>query len=255
MVRHSTRKTKVWHWIPPQYTAKPKVLITRQDGTIDDITAIAINWEFEDGKTTSIGNFKFTVWNNKEQWTDIWTGKEKVELYCDYAATATNKRFKGYIEKVSYNNNQVTVTGRANAQVEIDKLVTYSATTKECSLIFTDLINAYADNTTLTNIDVSTVSMTVNWYEKPFLDCVKELCDSAVFDAYKDHDDEWHFFAVNSRINNTEAIVHNYNMLSIDEFAEDITFVKNKIVVYGAMVDGIQIIKSAKDQTSITTYK
>ena len=255
MVKYSTKKTKVWHWIPPQYYARPKVTVTRKDGTVDDITELASMWEFEDIKTTGIGRFEFRVWNNREQWTGIWSGLEVVYLYCDYAATATTKRFKGYIEKISYNNNMVTVTGRSNAMIEIDKLVTYQAETKECSLIFKDLIDTYGGGSTYTNVSASTTSITVNWYEKPFLDCIKELCDAAGFDAYKDYDDDWHFFEVGSIVNNGEAIVHDYNMLSIDEFADDITFVKNKIIVYGATVDGIQIIKSAKDQTSILAHK
>ena len=255
MPRRSTRKTKAFHWIPPPAMARPKIIVTRSDGTTEDnITDTAVEWEFEDGKTDVIGRFECKLWNNREQWTDIWTGMESVEMYCDYAAAATNKRFKGYIEKVKYHNNMITITGRSNGQVLVDKLVTYQASTKECSLILKAIIDLVNAGVTYTNIKASTKSITVNWYEKPFLDCVKELCDSAGFDAYLDYDDDYHFFEVGTVVNNGEGIVHTYNMISIDEFADDITFVKNKVVVYGAVIDGIQIIKSAKDADSISTY-
>jgi len=254
MVRPGTKRSKVFHWIPPEFTARPKITVTRSDGTVDDITDELIMFEFEDGKTNVIGRFAFELWNNREQWTDIWNGGEAVKLYIDYASSATTLRFKGYIEKPNYNNNKIKVSGRSNSQILVDKAVTKQYTNIEASVIIIDLIDTYGVDMTTTNVNTTTVFLNINWSEKPFLDCIKEVTKATGFDAYLDAEDDYHFNEAGNVINQMEAMVHDYNIVELTEFADDLTFVKNKVIVYGAQIDGIQIIKSAKDQDSIDAY-
>jgi hypothetical protein len=98
------------------------------------------------------------------------------------------------------------------------------------------------------------VNLTVNWYQKPFWDCVKALCTASGFDCYVDASLDFHFFQSGSINNNTEAVVHNMNLFSIEDFFPDVSKVSNKIIVSGADQEGVQIIYTAEDKTSQNLY-
>ena len=237
-------------WIPPIYTASYKLTVERDDGTIDDLTNLAHAFEINDGVTESIGSFSFELYNPNETYTDVWNGNEIFRYYSDYASTATTLRFRGRIERVSYENNAIKVNGRGEALFFMEKTVTQSYTSANCDTILKDLIDKYGAGFTYNNVASSSTLLTVNWSQKPFWDCVKELCVAAGFDAYVDSNKDWHFFIIGSRTNINEAIVHNYNLMEVRSFANDLSLIRNRIIVYGAQQEGIQIVYTANDATS-----
>lgn len=244
-------------WIPPAVTANFKLTVTRTDGTVDDVTDLITRFKVEDVvMSEGIGTFDFTIPDPSETYGNAWTGMEVVTLYIDYAATATTKRFTGRIEKPNRNDNFLRCSGRSEALFIFEKKVNESFENIDAGVVFETLINNYGDGRyTTSNINTSTgVLVTVKWQEKPFSDCIEELCKASICDALIDADLDAHFFVRNSRTNTDESIVHDMNIFSVGEFAPDHREIKNFIVVYGAEIEGQQIIKSAKDTTSISQY-
>jgi len=237
-------------WVPPIYTSNYKITVTRSNGTIDDITEICHLFEYEDGVTDTIGQFKFEIWNPNETYTKAWTGFEVVKFYNDYAATSTTLRFRGRIEKPLYRDNKIICSGRSESLRLMEITVTQDYDNIECSVILKDILDTYGTGFTYTNVAASTVSITTKWNQKPFWECVKELTTSAGFDIYVDSALDFHFFKSGSVSNTGEAIVHDYNLMEVGEFANDLTFVKNRIIVYGAEQDGTQVLATAEDATS-----
>ena len=254
MATKSTRSKKVYHWIPPQYSALYALTVERSNGTVDTLTQVIHFLEIEDGATDTIGRFEFELWDPAQTYKDVWTGMEIVRYYSDYAATATTLRFRGRIEKVAYVDNKIKVTGRSESLKFIDITVTQDYNSQECSAILKDLVDNYGSGFTYTNVNASSVSITVNWYQKPFWDCVKEICTASGFFCYVDASLDFHFAENGTVINTGEAIVHDYNLLEVTEFAEDLSFVRNRIIVYGAEQEGVQLIYTAEDSTSIASY-
>ena len=241
-------------WIPPKYNAQHRITVERSDGTVDDITDIAFYVEIEDGATDNIGRFEFIIWNPSESYTGVWTGMEIFRYYCDYATTATTLRFRGRIEKPAYTNNQIRCSGRSESLKLQDITVTKSYNGFECSTILKDLFDSYATDFTYTNVNVSSVNITVDWYQKPFLDCVNELCTSAGFSFYIDSSLDAHFFESGSVTNTNEGFVQGMNMFEIGEFADDSAYVKNRVIVYGATQDDTQTMYTAEDFDSQDSY-
>lgn len=242
-------------WKPPIFTSAFKLNVTRNDGTVDDITDEIIFFEVEDMVTNGIGRFEFILSNAAEAYTNIWDAMNVFEYFKDYASEATTLRFRGLIEKVSYQDNQVKVTGRTDSLRVLGITVTRAHKSIETSVILKDLFDTYLSGKfTFVNVNVSTVSLTLNWYQKPMLKCIQELCTAAGFDWYIDSGLDNHFFSSGSVENTSEGMVHDYNLIEVGEFANDVQLVKNRFIIYGATIDGVQIIHTAEDTDSIATY-
>ena len=252
-VRNLTRITPVV-WIPPMFTTIYKLTVERDDGTIDDITDLIHMCEIEDGVTETIGRFEFEMWDPNETYVNAWKNNNIVRYYSDYGTSADTLRFRGRMEKISRTGMKLKITGRNEALFYIDLTVTKQYVNQACNDILLDLISSYSTGYTTTNIESSVETLTVNWYQKPFWEAVQELCTAANFDAYIDKDKDWHFFEHGSRSNGDEAIVHESNMIEISDFANDLTQVRNRIIVYGAEQEGIQIIYTAEDTGSQASY-
>lgn len=245
---------KPFAWIPPVSSAVYKIEVIRDDGTVDDITDEVVSYEFENGVTDAVGGFVFEIFDSSLIYTKAWNGGETVFLYIDYGSTATTKRFKGLIEKPSKKGFKLTVTGRINSSRLSEVTVTKSFSNVETSVIFKSLISTYAPGFTDTNVEVSSVSVTVNWFQKPFFECVKELAKAAGFDYYGDPDDDFHYFLVGSRQNTGEVFLHDSNIFEIIDFAPDRAQVRNRIIVYGARDGGTQILYTSKDLPSQSEF-
>lgn len=251
MPRVTRRGSRIRIWVPPEYTTIYRLTVTRKDDSVDDLTDLAHLIEIEDGATEQIGQFKFEVWNPNETYSEVWTGMEVVRYYSDYDNTASSLRFRGRIEKVSYQNNKVVVSGRSEALYFLNITVTQTFTTTDCADILRSLNSIYGGgNFTETNIADSGVELTINWTQKPFWDCVQELARASGFDVYVDADLDWHFFKKGSVVNNGEGIMFNYNLLGVTDFGQDLKQISNRVIVYGAAKDGIQIIHTAEDTPS-----
>ena len=248
----NTIKPKIW--IPPQYSAIYKLEVVRTDGTKDDLTDLAHSIQIEDGVTDSVGNFSFELWNPNESYTGVWTGMEVVNYYSDYGTTASTLRFRGRIEKVSYQGNKIKVNGRSESLRLLSITVTKQYELSDTGTILNDLINNYATDFTATNVSLSGVFLSPNWYQKTFWECVQELCSAAGYDCYVDSALDFHYFESGSVTNEDEGIVHTYNLIEVGEFAEDISVVKNRIIIYGANQKDTQIIYTAEDKDSQILY-
>ena len=241
------RPMPVHIWVPPKAGANWRLTVQRADDSIDDITDLVSNVEIEDGVTESIGNFRFELWNPNETYTGVWIGNEIVRYYSDYDTTATTIRFRGRIEKPSNRGNKLMVTGSGESMLMRDITVTQQYTDEETSIILKDLNTKYGDGRfTVNNVDVSSEVVTKNWVQKPFLEALKEIATDAGFDVYLDASLDWNYFESGTRSNPDEAIVHESNMLEIGDFGPDLTQLRNRIVVYGAEQQGIQIIYTAE---------
>jgi hypothetical protein len=244
------KHVKPFIWIPPEKGCEYKITVTANDSTVYDITDEILYNEVEDNVTESIGQFNFKLSNYDEKWSGIFTGNEIYRYYKDYADTATTCRFRGRIEKPSYGKTELKCSGRSESKNAYELKVTESYDGVETSLILKDLIATYCPGFTSNNVNTSSVSLTVNWTEKNFWECVQELCTAAGFECMVDADMDFNYFLTGSRINTTDAQVHDQNLFEVSEFSVDEADVKNRIKVYGAEIDGVQIMYTAEDKTS-----
>ena len=256
MAVSSIRRKRAFVWIPPTSTAAYKLTITPSTGGSEvDITSNVHMIEVEDGVTSVIGRFSFELYDPAQTYKGVWSNMDIIKYYSDYAATATTLRFRARIENINYSDNKIKVTGRNEALFFMDITVTKKYTNQKGNVILKALIDAYnPGGFTYTNVDEFTDTMVVNWYQKPFWDCVKEIAQAMNADIYIDSVLDFHMFTVGSRENTGEAIVHDYNELEVEDFSEDSSFVVNRVIVYGAEVDGIQVLATAEDSDSQTTY-
>jgi len=176
-------------------------------------------------------------------------------FYADYGTPST-LRFKGIVEKVGYKDEEITLSGRSFGFLLLTRTITKSYTNTETSVILKDILASDATefNNDLSYINESSKSITVNWSEKPILDCIKELCNAANFDFYIDVNNAVHYFEKRSIINQEEAIVHGINLESVGNFGPDITSVINKVRVYGQSLIGTPIVATSSDDESINEY-
>ena len=237
-------------WIPPASTAAWKLTVSGEDIT-NNIKSVNI----KDGVTDIVGDFSFMIFDPNEEYKSKWTGNEVVKYYSDYGATATTLRFSGVIESPSNQGNKILVKGRSLSAILFNTFVTKEYENASTDSILNSLIDTYGNGLfTATNVGTSTTHLTVTWFEKPFWECVQELCSSANFDCYVDADNDFNYFEVGSRSNTTEGMIHSYNLYSTNDFYPDLTQVRNKIKVYGANQEGTQIIHTSEDLTSQGLY-
>lgn len=239
-------------WIPPYNHPEWKIKITRKGGTIDDISEDVYDAKVTMGATETIGDFSVEIGNSDETYTDLYSGGETVEIFLDYNDGST-RIFKGLVDKVGYIKEpelKVSLKGRHIAEKLLAITVTKQYANIETSVILTELFDTYAPEFTYVNVNVSSTNVTVNWYQKPFWECVIDLCNSAGFDAYIDDDKDCHYFEEKTIQNDVEAIVHDDNMKSVSDFGSDTTDVKNRVIVYGQNIGDLPLIAMAEDATS-----
>ena len=246
----------VFAWIPPSNSGIYKIEIEKANGTTYDVTDIIHEGSYTDGATDTIGSFSFKIDNSEETYSGVFSLYDKVNVYLDYEETATTLRFRGMIEKVAYGSNVVIVSGRGTSARVMGTTVTYS-TTGYTHDILSYILTTYASYITQTNIDTTEetdTSIYVNWYQKPFWECVIELCNRAGYDCYIDSSFDCHYFVSGSRLNTTECVVHEQNLLETGEFAPDLSILKNRVIVYGAKIEDQQIVWTEEDEDSIDSY-
>jgi len=243
-------------WIPPKHSTIYKITVERADGTIDDITDLIEYCVVEDLTTSGIGKFEFSLPNPNNVYTTAWTGMEIFRYYKDYGSSATTLVFIGRIEKPSKTDNSVSVKGRGEAVFVIEEQVTQSHSGIDAGVIIKSLFDAYGDGRFNTSsIPLTTGKLiTLTWYEMPFYTAIEEVCVASGYDCYVDASLVVRFFEQGSRENVIDGIVHDYNLLETGDFAPDLKSVKNKIRVYGAVIDGAQIVYTANDSASQTAY-
>lgn len=232
----------VFHFIPPTNFPIYKITIERLDGTIDDISELlTAEGTINNSINGTIGNFEVTIDNSTENYTNVWTGKEIFRFYSDYSTTVSTLTFRGIVEKVSYINNSIKIMGRTDSLDLLNLIVTY-ATTAETSVILSYLFDTYTTKFTKTNLLASSTTIKVSWYQKPFIECIQELCNASGFDFYIDCNLDVHYFESGSIRNTNECLVHESNILSIDDFGQDYSLIKNKVIVQGNDGVGLPVL-------------
>ena len=244
----------VYVWIPPKFSPIHKIEIF--DGiTATDVTDIVIEGEYIDGVTETIGSFSFQIDNSNETYTNLFNTYDQIRIYLDYGATASTRRFIGLIERISKKEHTLVITGRGTAAKFSGKNVTYAATDTARSTILSEIIAKYfsADLTT-NNLETDSGLATVSYSDKPWQEVIEEICQAGGRDSYTDKDSDFHYFESGSRLNITEAVVHESNLISVGDFSPDASNIFNKIKVYGLEVGGFPLIATASDSASQTTY-
>jgi len=258
MAVKSLRRIPTYVWIPPVYSPVYKIEIETASGETYDVTDVIRSGDVTYGITETIGSFNFIVDNSGQDYTGKFSLYDKVNIYMDYAVTATTKKFVGLIEKVSHQKFTIRITGRSSAVRTMGTTITKTYSDTYTHDIIQDLINTYFSGIiTYNNVDTTESTDTrvdVDWYQKPFWECVQELCFRAGYDAYIDVDFDFHYFVSGSRLNTTEVVVHECNLIETGEFAPDLSVIKNRIIVYGAQVENMQVIWTAEDSDSISQY-
>ena len=253
----SIRSIPSFVWIPPIYESLYKIEIV-SSGTTYDITDDIISGEYTDGITETIGNFTFTFDNSEGEYSNKFSLNDEIKIYSDYATSATTLRFLGVIEKVNSKEEEITVSGGSGAIKVMGTSITKNYINTYTHDILIDLINTYFSGIiTYTNIDTTEstdLPISVNWYQKPFWECVLEVCNRAGRDAYIDASYDFHYFNSESIENTTEAVVHDFNLIEVGDFTPDSTNIKNRVIVYGAIIEEQQIMWTEEDQDSIDDY-
>ena len=254
MAVRNLQSKPIFAWIPPDTQTAFKITVEYSNGEIEDLTDKITDYMIEDFATESIGNFEFWIDDPDEEYVVKFKGNEIFRYYKDYLADAVTLRFRGRVEKPSNRGNRLNVKGRAEGKAMLDITVTKQFIEVECSQILSSIFATYLPQFTLNNVTESEVFLTINWYQKNFFDCVRDLCIASGFECYIDSNLDVHFFRSGSVNNETDAIVGDYNMLDLGDFTPDLQLIKNRIIVYGAVQQGIQIIKTAEDESSIAEY-
>ncbi len=246
--RFASRRVRPFHWVPREATSE-------FDLKIDSVSIKTKIWGAECTRALcpEIGYFKIILDNNNEEYSGVYSGGETVEFSMDFS-DGTTLRFKGLIDKVfsKYDQGKGFTLELAGNHVS-GGLLTLTVTESysgdsTCDEILKDLGNTYLTGYTYTNVSSSLVSPTVNWNNKPFWECIFDLCKLALasgrFDAYVDDDLDFHFFEENSIENNDEAIVWNDTMINTEGLGTQSLTQRNKIIVYGE-AGGLPVISTS----------
>lgn len=249
-------ESKGFIWLPRETPFKVDIKIDSESVKTSSISA-----EFTKALCPEVGSFKIRLINANGAFTDKYSGRETVQLYGDFV-DGTTKIFEGQIDiikDVSESYPMLEVSGGHISDDLMNITVTKEYTgNKTCDQILKEIIDTYLTGYTYTNVLSSTESPTIKWSNKPFWNCVEDLCKlagvSKRFDCYVDDDKDFHFFEEESVENNNEAVVWNNTLISLSGLGEYQLNVKNKIIVYGDDGKGIPIIRQDSDSTSQSSY-
>ena len=245
------RKEQGFIWIPRE---KNTVYNIEIEGV--DVTTDAIESEWTRAIIGLEAPCKITLIDTDGTYADKYIGGEVVELKLDFD-TGTRSQWKGKLESPRKKFGAAYTLELIGSHFQSDLLdvtVTESydgSMTKDA--VYKELLDTYYPTHTYTNVEATTETITINWDNKPFWDCVTDLCGSTN-DAYLDSDKDHHFFAKESKINTTDAIVWGDNLLEIENLGVDTIDVKNRIIVYGEDDNGLPIVYQTNDTASQTTF-
>lgn len=254
MAIRNLKSKPIFVWIPPDTQCAYKLTIEYADGSVEDLTDIADRFMIEDFVTESVGNFEFELDDPSEIYVTKFVGNEILRYYKDYNADPTTLMFRGRVEKPSKRGNRLNIKGRGEGKAMLDITVTKQYVDTEVSVILADIFDNYLTQFDTNSINTTTTNLTVNWYQKKFFECVTDLCIATGYECYIDPNLVVQFFQSGSVNNTDDAVVDDMNLLSVDDFTPDLQQIRNRIIVYGATQQGIQVIYTAEDTDSITSH-
>lgn len=238
---------EVFVFYPRPFTPNFKVLV---DTT--DITTRIFEAGFNKPVTTGIGDFKIRLINVGGRYSNLWVGGETVYFYANLI-DATTLKFKGRLdfikEVLTEEGYFLDLEGRHISYDLTEVYVSKSYSNQDGSTVLKNLVDTFLTGYTYTNVtDPIGTNITVNWSNKPFWDCVNDICVLCGADCYVDDDKDFHFFLENSITQTQDAIVEGYNLKQLRNFGKDSFFEKTKIIVYGS-AGGIPVIATAGSGT------
>ncbi len=257
MAKTSIKSIRPTFWIPTVSSAYKIQVLTSSETY--DVNSYCEKASFKSTIQPNIGKFEVSLLNPNDVFKDKFSPEDKVNLKKDYGITATNIRTVGIIESIDQSNHKVKLKGKLMSKELIDQSIIGEYSSQEVSTILTDIIDQVnaeisTNFTYATYVNTTSETIDISFNNKTAMECIEILCQIAGFDFYVDKDKKCHFFAEKTIENTTDAVVHSYNLLEIKGFSEDVEKVKNKIRVYGAIIDGIQILYTVEDATSISSY-
>lgn len=246
-------------WIPKVHNFNYKVTITRSDGTVDTVTNDIISLDFSQYVVGEVGSFSAELDNNVGTVSMPYTGGETIKIYLDFV-DASELKFEGTLDSVMKQmgdaGNVLKLTGSHVSAVLLDVTVTESYIDEPIEDILDEIVGTYAPDFSYnkTTYPCSTTA-TINWSNKPFWDCVYDLCELVNFDCYVNNSKAFIFFLKESILNTVEAAIWDDNLYSIEGIGTNIVPVRNKVIVYGEDDEGLPIIYTVEDSSSQSNYK
>ena len=254
--RRAADKEKGFIWLPPEKDLVYTVYIDETDETSNYFTA-----EFTKAICPETGSFKIELINAGGKYTDKFSQNGIVQFYADYEGSGPTKRFEGNIDTIKnvFDNSKGYTLVLEGGHVSTKELIRTHVTAsysgeKTCDEIFKEIVDDNLTGYTYTNVSASTEKPVINWSNKPFWDCVNDLCKLAKsggrFDAYCDDSKDFHFFEEKSIHNSTEAIVWNQTLVSTSGLGTQSLDTRNYVQVLGDDGTGIPIISTSEDTAS-----
>lgn len=241
-------------------TRRGIIIVPRQYAPNWDITINGINiddelesCEINRMVTEGTGNFSITLLNPNAGFN--FTGLEEVIVNADFGG-GTTRFFRGTVEEVKKTYSDVPkirLNGRHISGELADLTVTETFSNTELSSIFTSIVNTYAPNYTVNNVNSTGILDSIAFDHMPFYQALKEIAYRADFDYYVDNDRNFHFFKSGSIRNMTDAIGPTW-FISSEGLGDSIVEVKNRIICYGTTSSGLPIISTVDDSNSQGLY-
>lgn len=255
MPRNPSQGIKGTIWLPKEGTVVYDIKINGIS-----VRTTYISAEFSKVANPETGSFKITIINAAGEYNGLFNQDDTVQLYLEYqtavpTTTPTALRFLGYIDKIENNYDggfNLVISGSHITGKLFNVLVSeiFTGNTSVQSIL-NSIFSSYLDGTwTLNYSATSSILPVIEWNEKPFWDCVAELCNIAQADCFVDDDKTIYFFDKLSRANDQEAIVWNQTLISFPNLGYQSLTAKNSVKVYGDDGTGLPVIYQTSDTTS-----
>jgi len=240
------------------YIASWKITVTDPvTSQVWDLTSyymdLSITWGLK-----SLAYCNINLSNDTGRWLDIWDGGETVEVWAEYADTATPSisMFKGKLDSIlfNYGSNGYTAIVKARQVPELADIKFINQFDNAlCSDATVAIVEGdYSDYVTTNNVNATTQTITTNFSNMSGIQAFGTLADKSNSDIYIDLDDDVNLFEKESVINTEEYIAQGLNLLSLNNYGVNNATIFNKVVVYGKEDNNIILIKTEEDITSQT---
>ena len=225
-----TKPIPIYHAIPPVGDANFKVIIEAASDI--DLSDLIVSGSWSDGVTNIIGDFEFKIIDPDKAIYNQVSKLDEIVIYADYG-TPTTARFRGKIEVLGYTDSYLNISGRSIGMIFAEKNIIYTSNgVKAKSSIIKEIIAANFTGIDVDNVIANSTEIEVNYDEIPFSEIIAEICGDG-YDFYLNHDSEAHYFVKGSRVNTTEIIAEESNLLGVANNAYDTSYISSKVRVYG----------------------
>lgn len=239
-------------WIPREKNTRYSIWI---DG--NDVTSDCVSSEFTSSLIGLDSTCKIQLIDTDGDYSGALVGGEVIELKLDFNDGSTSK-WKGTLETTKNKLRDAYIfeaVGSAFQTLLLDMTVTKSYSgDKTADAILKEIIDEFLTGFTYSNVASFTQKPVISWDNKPFWDCVIDLCDVIGADCYVDTNKDFHLFEKETVEITDDAIVWNDNLLEIEQFGADTIEIKNRIIVYGENDDGLPIVYQTDDTSSQAIY-